>query len=124
MSKATELIHVVINKPGYIQQIGMCGPIPNPIQIPRELAKRILVDGIPVYQYDPDTKKTHELTLKNVFGNPAPEKAPASDAPKNGEDQEPKKEEKPAETKPASTNPNMGSKKKNSKKTTAKKIQN
>lgn len=120
MSKASELIYVIINKPGYIQQLGMCGPIPNPLQIPRELAKKIIVSGIPVYQFDPETKKTNELTLKNVFGDPTPEKEPVKEEPETKNDQEPKKEEKPSETKPAPTN----DKKKNAKKSASKKGQN
>lgn len=77
MSNVNEKIWVKIQKPGYIPQLGMQGPIPNPIQIPRATAKSLLVSGVQVYQYDPDTKKTVELTLATVFGKKNKEKDPA-----------------------------------------------
>lgn len=93
MSNVDEKIWVKIQKAGYIPQLGIQGPIPNPIQIPRVTAKSLLVSGIPVYEYDPETKKTIELTLANVFSTgkstqkPVRETNPTPKDPEN--DQEP-----------------------------------
>ena len=69
MKARNEKIFVKIIKAGFIPQLGMCGPIPNPIKITRAQAYSMIIAGIKVYQYFPDTKYTEELTLQNIFSD-------------------------------------------------------
>lgn len=64
-----ENIWVKIIRAGYIPQLGIQGPIPNPVQITRAKAHSMIVAGIDVFEVDPKTKKTTKLTIQNVFGN-------------------------------------------------------
>lgn len=77
MKPASDLIYVRVLRNGYIPQLGICGPIPNPIQITRGKAYSMINDGIEVHEFDPKTKETVKLTVQNVFGDgtsaPAPE---------------------------------------------------
>ena len=77
MKPASDLIYVRVLRNGYIPQLGICGPIPNPIQITRGKAYSMINDGIEVHEFDPKTKETTKLTIKNVFGDdesaPVPE---------------------------------------------------
>lgn len=70
----TDMIFVRIIRSGFIPQLGICGPIPNPIKITRAKAKSLIVAGIGVWQVDPNTNEVTELTLQNVFGGSEPEK--------------------------------------------------
>lgn len=65
---SSDMIFARIIRNGFIPQLGMCGPIPNPIKITRGLAHSLIVSGIKVYEYNPDTRDVTELTLQNVFG--------------------------------------------------------
>lgn len=87
-SKASEQIFVKVMRNGFIPQLGICGPIPNPIKVTRSKAHEMIVAGVAVYQYFPETKYTEKLTLQNVFGD------------KNNKDVNPKNE-KPEVKKPA-----------------------
>lgn len=68
MNTRNEEIFVKVMRNGFIPQLGICGPIPNPIRITRGQAHSLIVAGIDVYQYFPETKYTEKLTLHNVFG--------------------------------------------------------
>ena len=76
MKPASDLIYVRVLRNGYIPQLGICGPIPNPIQITRGKAYSMINDGIEVHEFDPKTKETTKLTVKNVFGDGASAPAP------------------------------------------------
>lgn len=67
MKSRNEEIFVKVIRNGYIPQLGICGPIPNPIKITRGLAHSMVVAGIDVYQYFPDTKMTQKMTIHNTF---------------------------------------------------------
>lgn len=66
----TDTIFVRIIRAGFIPQLGISGPIPNPIKITRAKAKSLIVAGVQVWEFNPTTKETKELTLQNVFGEP------------------------------------------------------
>lgn len=66
-TQRNEKIWVKIIRAGYIPQLGMQGPIPNPIQITRGIAHSMIVSGIDVFEVDPVTKNTKKLTIQNVF---------------------------------------------------------
>lgn len=68
-TQRNEKIWVKIIRAGYIPQLGMQGPIPNPIQITRGKAHSMIVAGIDVFEVDPITRDTKKLTIQNVFGN-------------------------------------------------------
>ena len=57
MKPASDLIYVRVLRNGYIPQLGICGPIPNPIQITRGKAYSMINDGIEVHEFDPKTKE-------------------------------------------------------------------
>lgn len=65
-----DTIFVRIIRAGFIPQLGISGPIPNPIKITRAKAKSLIVAGVRVWEFNPTTKETKELTLQNVFGEP------------------------------------------------------
>lgn len=69
MRKRTEEIFVKVLRNGFIPQLGMCGPIPNPIKITRGTAHSMIVAGIKVFEFNPVTKETIELTVDNVFAD-------------------------------------------------------
>ena len=104
MKKRSDKIYVRVIRNGYIPQLGIQGPIPNPIKISRGTAHSMIVAGIEVHEVDPKTKITKKLTVENVFEDapsapvkePVPEKKP-SDPVKpiafNGVKKEDKKEE-------------------------------
>lgn len=73
MRPRNEEIFVKIMRNGMIPQLGICGPIPNPIKVTRAKAHSMIVAGIAVYQYFPDTQYTEKLTLQTVFGGPEKE---------------------------------------------------
>lgn len=69
--KSTELmnetIFITTPRTGYIPYINQQGPIVHPIPVSRATAKQMIVDGLTVVQVDPETKKTVDLTLQNIF---------------------------------------------------------
>ena len=69
MKKRSETIFVKVLRNGFIPQLGMCGPIPNPIKITRGTAYNMIVAGVKVFEYNPVTKETTELTVDNVFAD-------------------------------------------------------
>ena len=82
--KRSEEIWVKVLRAGYIPQLGMQGPVPNPIKITRGRAHSMIVAGISVYEIDPKTRESKELTLQNIFegeGDPQPvvKEAPKKD---------------------------------------------
>lgn len=94
-TKRNEKIWVRIIRAGYIPQLGMQGPIPNPIQITRGKAHSMIVAGIDVFEIDPISRKSHKLTIRNVFGVPktnntpdtSPQKPPVQNSSHNKENQ-------------------------------------
>ena len=112
MKKRSDKIYVRVIRNGYIPQLGIQGPIPNPIKISRGTAHSMIVAGIEVHEVDPKTKITKKLTVENVFEDapsapvkePVPEKKP-SDPVKpielNGVKKDEKKDEKANEVKKA-----------------------
>lgn len=76
MKPRTEQIFVKIMRNGFIPQLGICGPIPNPIRITRAKAHSLIVAGIDVYQYFPENHYTEKLTLQTVFGKAEKEEIP------------------------------------------------
>lgn len=85
MDRSKEQIFVRVMRNGFIPQLGMCGPIPYPIKVTRAVCHSMIVSGIEVMQYDPETKITTKLTLQNVFGGETkaeePKKVEAPKAP-------------------------------------------
>lgn len=71
MKKRNEEIFVKVLRNGFIPQLGICGPIPNPIKITRGVAHSMIVAGLKVFEFNPKTKETVELTVDNVFANTA-----------------------------------------------------
>lgn len=71
-NNANQEIWVKILRAGFIPQLGIQGPIPNPIKITREKAHNMIVAGIDVYQVDEKTRETTKLTLHTVLGGEAP----------------------------------------------------
>ena len=69
MKARNEEIFVKVIRNGYIPQLGICGPIPNPIKMTRGTAHAMLVAGIEVHQYFPKTKTTEKLTIHTVFND-------------------------------------------------------
>ena len=67
MANKNEKIYVRVMRNGYIPQLGICGPIPNPILITRAIANSMVVAGIDVYEVNPKTTETKKLTIYNVF---------------------------------------------------------
>jgi len=66
----SDMVWVRVIKAGYISQLGMQGPIPNPIKISRDVAYSMIVSGIDVFEVDPVTKEVTKLTIQNVFRKP------------------------------------------------------
>ena len=97
MKPASDLIYVRVLRNGYIPQLGICGPIPNPIQITRGKAYSMINDGIEVHEFDPKTKETTKLTVKNVFGDGASAPAPEVKVEEKKAVEPAKAEEKKAE---------------------------
>lgn len=96
MKNKNDQIFVRVMKNGYIQQLGICGPIPNPIKVSRALAHRMVVGGVEVHEVDPITKMTKKLTIHNVFSD---EKNTVSDKETKPVQEAPvSKNEKPVET--------------------------
>ena len=93
MKNKNDQIFVRVMKNGYIQQLGICGPIPNPIKVSRALAHRMVVGGVEVHEVDPVTKMTKKLTIHNVFSD---EKTPVKEVPT--QEAPVSKNEKPVET--------------------------
>lgn len=72
MKNKNEKIFVRVMKNGYIQQLGICGPIPNPIKVSRALAHSMVVGGVEVHEVNPITKATKKLTIHNIFSDDKP----------------------------------------------------
>lgn len=66
MYKSTDQIYIVSTRTGYIPQLRMYGPIPNPISVPISLCLSMLTAGVKIHQFDPKTKKVIELTVANL----------------------------------------------------------
>lgn len=83
MRSVGEEIFIKVTKAGYIPQLGMQGPIPNPIKVKRAVVHSMIVSGIKVFEYDPETKETTEITLGSLYNEePAKEgKTDKSESP-------------------------------------------
>lgn len=73
---------------GYIQALQMYAPIVSPLQVTKSQVQQMLLNGVPVYLYDPATKGSRPVTIQEFVGVAAPEA------------QQPKKVDPPQETKP------------------------
>ena len=60
-------IYVVCPRPGFIPFLGICGPIANPISLPAKMCLNIITSSINLYEVDPSTKDTLQLTSDNIF---------------------------------------------------------
>lgn len=60
-------IYVLCRKAGYIPFLGICGPIANPLHLPAKLCLNIITAGITLYEFEPTTRDTLELTTDNIF---------------------------------------------------------
>lgn len=60
-------IYVLCRKVGYIPFLGICGPVANPLQLPAKLCLDIITSGIKLYEFEPSTHDTLELTSDNIF---------------------------------------------------------
>lgn len=112
MKPASDLIYVRVLRNGYIPQLGICGPIPNPIQITRGKAYSMINDGIEVHEFDPKTKETTKLTVKNVFGDGASAPAPEVKVEEKKADEKAETPEVKDDNKKENTTNNTGKKNK------------
>ena len=67
MYNRNDQIFVRINRSGFIHQLGICGPIPNPIKVSCGKCLDMINSGIDVFQVDPNTRDMVKLTLENIF---------------------------------------------------------
>lgn len=59
------MVKVISNR--YISQLGISGPIVNPISIPAKTALDMVNAGVEVHQYDPVSGRCIRLTVSNVM---------------------------------------------------------
>ena len=64
--KNIENIYILSPTRGYIEPLGMVGPIVRPILVPKKSVIKLLMLGVEVHEYVPKTKYTIKLTLKNI----------------------------------------------------------
>ena len=82
MKSVGEEVFIKVMKAGYIPQLGMQGPIPNPIKVKRSVIHSMIVAGIKVFEYDPETQETTEITLGSLYNeDPAKEDSKKPEAP-------------------------------------------
>lgn len=67
MYKKTDRIFIVSTRTGYIPQLKMYGPIPNPIKVPLNLCLSMITSGIDIYQFEPKSKSIIKLNFDNIF---------------------------------------------------------
>ena len=67
MYTRNDKIFVRVNRNGFIPQLGISGPIPNPVKVTCGICLDMVSAGIDVYQVDPSTRKMVKLTVDNVF---------------------------------------------------------
>lgn len=67
MYKPTDSIYIVSNYTGAIPYLRQNGPIVNPIKVTLNVARKCLIGGIRIAQYDPATKKVVALNLQNLM---------------------------------------------------------
>lgn len=65
--KPNDYIFVICRKSCYIKQLRVSGPIVSPMHIRMSTAYQIICSGIPLFQYDPLTKKYAQMTVQNAF---------------------------------------------------------
>ena len=86
MYKSTDVIFVLTNKRGFIPQLRIAGPIVSPMRASIAQCLAMLTVNIPLYQYDPTTKRVVELTLNNLTDDqkfsPKAEEVKVAEAPK------------------------------------------
>jgi len=63
----TDEIFIVTTRLGYIPALRTYGPIPHPIRVPLATCLELIVSGITIHQFDPETKNIVELTMENLF---------------------------------------------------------
>jgi hypothetical protein len=66
MYKSTDVIFIKTIKRGFIPQLRMNGPIVSPMRASIAQCLAMLTANIPLYQYDPTTKRVVELTIANL----------------------------------------------------------
>lgn len=65
--KKSDEIYIVTTRTGFIPQLNMCGPIPNPIRVPLRLCLSLINSGVKIQQMDPKTRMILPLTLENLY---------------------------------------------------------
>jgi hypothetical protein len=83
--KKSDTMMILTTRTGYLPQLNTHGPIVYPLQVNVGVVYDMLISGIKLYQFDPVTKMTLELTIENIY-----------DDKKFEPKEEPKKETKPA----------------------------
>lgn len=66
-----EKLYVTIPYRGYLAPLKMMGPIAHPLKINKDDAVKLVLSGVKVYSYDPETKATAEVTLAGLTGKEA-----------------------------------------------------
>lgn len=67
MYKQNDYIYIRTNYRGWVAQLGMSGPIVNPLRCKVSDVITMLMNGMPVFQVQPNTGKSIELTISNIM---------------------------------------------------------
>lgn len=66
MAVKDDWIYILSNYRGYLAPIRQFGPIVHPAKVKKSEAIALMMSGCPVIVYDPITKKSYPLTIKNA----------------------------------------------------------
>lgn len=61
------LIYILTPKVSYIPPLRQNGPITNPLRVPCRVVEKCLQIGVPISEYDPNTKQVIKLTPLNLY---------------------------------------------------------
>ena len=69
MYKTTDYIYIVSNHTGAIPYLRQNGPIVTPLKVTVATARKCLIGGFRISQYDPKTKQICTLNLQNLMND-------------------------------------------------------
>lgn len=69
MYKTTDYIYIVSNHTGAIPYLRQNGPIVTPLKVTVATARKCLIGGFRISQYDPKTKQICALNLQNLMND-------------------------------------------------------
>lgn len=76
-----EYMHILCRDRAYLAPLGQMGPIVHPLKVNKKAVVKLLINGCTVYEVNPATGATVELTLTNINDNSRFEKQSQTASP-------------------------------------------